>query len=155
MMDAPERPEPELTAEAGPWGGRAYSRRGAEIRRLKGGHVCGLLMEGCPLHGATFGVAVAVTPSEDLWVEEGRLPSYLRVVPKPSRTQPAMTEADARAALAAFDGVGALERWIPHTMARRITRVPVRRAGSALAPLSWLRASTRTSLTSGPNSGRA
>src|ERR687898_745798 len=112
MMDAPERPEPELTAEAGPWGGRAYSRRGAEIRRLKGGHVCGLLMEGCPLHGATFGVAVAVTPSEDLWVEEGRLPSYLRVVPKPSRTQPAMTEADARAALAAFDAVGGIERWI-------------------------------------------
>ena len=83
MTDVPERPEPELIAETGPWGGPVYRYRGAEIRCLKGGHVCALLMEGHPLHGATFGVAGTVTPLVDLWVEERRLPNYMRVVPKP------------------------------------------------------------------------
>ncbi len=82
MTHAPACPEPELTAEAGPWGGPVYRYRGAEIRCLKGGHVCGLLMEGHPLHGATFGVVGTVTPLVDLWVEERRLPSYMRVVSK-------------------------------------------------------------------------
>jgi hypothetical protein len=46
MTDTPERPEPKLTVEAGPWGGPVYRYRGAEIRCDKGGQVCGLFMEG-------------------------------------------------------------------------------------------------------------
>jgi len=53
-----------------------YRHRGAEIRCLKGGHVCGLLMPDHPLHGWTFGVVGTVTPLVDLWVEERRLPDY-------------------------------------------------------------------------------
>ena len=53
---APERLQPELTAEAGPWGGPVYRYRGAEIRCDKAGDVCGLFMEGHPLHGHRFGV---------------------------------------------------------------------------------------------------
>ncbi len=86
MTDPSERLQPELTAEAGPWGGPVYRYRGAEIRCNKGGHVCALLMEGHPLHGATFGVVGTVTKLIDLWVEERRLPSYMRAVPKPGRT---------------------------------------------------------------------
>ena len=73
MTDAPARPEPELTAAEGPWGGPVYSYRGAEIRCNKGGHVCGLFLEGHPLHGSAFGVPGTITPFIDLWVEEGRL----------------------------------------------------------------------------------
>ena len=80
----PERPEPELTAEAGPWGGPVWRYRGAEIRCLKGGHVCALLMKGHPLDGHTFGVVGTVTPLVDLWIRERRLPSYMRAVSKPS-----------------------------------------------------------------------
>ena len=80
--DAPARPQPELVAAEGPWGGPVYSYRGSEIRCNKGGHVCALLMEGHPLHGATFGVLGTVTPLIDLWVEERRLPRYMRAVPK-------------------------------------------------------------------------
>ena len=76
MTDTPTRPQPELTAAAGPWGGPTYAYRGAEIRCAKGGHVCGLLMEDHPLHGSTFGVVGTVTPLVDLWVEERRLPGY-------------------------------------------------------------------------------
>ncbi len=39
-------------------------------------------MEDHPLHGATFGVVGTVTPLVDLWVEERRLPSYMRAVPR-------------------------------------------------------------------------
>jgi hypothetical protein len=39
-------------------------------------------MEGDPCNGATFGVAGTVTPLVDLWVEEGRLPGYMRAVSK-------------------------------------------------------------------------
>ncbi len=35
-----------------------------------------------PLHGCTFGVPGTITPLVDLWVEERRLPSYMRAVPK-------------------------------------------------------------------------
>jgi hypothetical protein len=69
-MHAPNRPEPELTAAEGPWGGPVYRYRGAEIRCLKGGHVCALLMEEHPLNGATFGVVGTVTPLVDLWIRE-------------------------------------------------------------------------------------
>ena len=75
------RPEPELTAAEGPWGGPTYSYRGAEIRCAKGGHVCGLFMEGHPFHGATFGAVGTVTLLVDLWIE-GRLLPHIRAVPR-------------------------------------------------------------------------
>ncbi len=81
--ERPERPFPTETAAAGPWGGPVYSYRGAEIRCLKGGHVCALLMEEHPLHGHTFGAVGTITPLVDLWVEERRLPGHMRAVPKP------------------------------------------------------------------------
>ncbi len=37
-----------------------------------------------PLHGSPFGVVGTVTPLIDLWVEERRLPGYMRAVPKTS-----------------------------------------------------------------------
>ena len=40
-------------------------------------------MEGHPLNGVTFVAVGTVTLSVDLWVEERRLPSYMRVAPKP------------------------------------------------------------------------
>ena len=49
---------------------------------MKGGHVCGLFMEGHPLDGCTFGVVGTVTPLVDIWVEERRLPVYMRAVPR-------------------------------------------------------------------------
>jgi hypothetical protein len=82
MADRLERPEPELTAEAEPWGGPVYRYRGAEIRCNKGGHVCGLVMPGHPLDGWSFGVVGTITPLVDLWVEERRLPAYMKAVPK-------------------------------------------------------------------------
>ena len=82
MTTPPERSRPDLTAAKGLWGGPAYAYRGAEIRCLKGGHVCGLLMEGHPLHGSTFGLVGTITPLVDLWVEERRLPDYMPAEPK-------------------------------------------------------------------------
>ncbi len=46
-----------------------------------GGHVCGLIMPEHPLHKSTFGVVGTVTPLVDLWLDEGRLPSYMRWAP--------------------------------------------------------------------------
>ncbi len=86
MTDAPARPEPELVAAEGPWGGPVFRYHGAEIRRLKGGHVCALLMPDHPLNGSIFGVPGTVTKLVDLWVEERRLPSYMRAVSKPGGT---------------------------------------------------------------------
>ena len=37
-------------------------------------------MEGHPCHGMTFGVLGTITPLVDLWLDEGRLPDYMRVV---------------------------------------------------------------------------
>ena len=45
--------------------------------------MCGLSMEGHPLDGMTFGVPGTITPLVDLWIAEGRLPDYMRAVPKP------------------------------------------------------------------------
>ena len=56
----------EQTATEGPWGGPVFHYRGAEIRCLRGGHVCGLLMEAHPLHGTTFGVPGTITPLIDI-----------------------------------------------------------------------------------------
>ena len=39
-------------------------------------------MPGHPLNGSSFGVVGTVTPLIDLWIEESRLPSYMRAVPK-------------------------------------------------------------------------
>ena len=39
-------------------------------------------MEGHPLHGHTFGAPGTVTKLVDRWVEEGRLPDHMRLVPK-------------------------------------------------------------------------
>jgi hypothetical protein len=77
-----EKPQLEETSAAGPWGGPTYRYRGARIECLKGGHVCGLFMDGHPLAGLTFGVAGTVTPLVDLWADEGRLPAYMRAAPK-------------------------------------------------------------------------
>ena len=85
MADAPARPEPELVTAEGPWGGPVYRHRGAEIRCNKGGHVCGLLMEGHLLDGNTFGVVGTITPLVDLWTDEGRLPRYMKAVLKAER----------------------------------------------------------------------
>jgi hypothetical protein len=74
--------EPEQTAAVGPWGGPTYSYRGARIECLKGGYVCGLFMEAHPLHARSFGVVGTITPFVDLWLDEGRLPTYMRVVLK-------------------------------------------------------------------------
>ncbi len=80
--DQPERPFPVETAAQGPWGGPVYRHRGAEIRCNRRGHVCALLVPDHPLHGSTFGVVGTVTLLVDLWVEERRLPGYMRAMPK-------------------------------------------------------------------------
>jgi hypothetical protein len=72
----------EQLAATGPWGGPSYRYRGAEIRCCPGGHVCGLLMPEHPLNGSTFGVVGTVTPLVDLWVDERRLPQYIRQTPR-------------------------------------------------------------------------
>ncbi len=38
-----------------------------------------------PLHGQGFGSVGTITPLVDLWVEEKRLPKYMRVSPKLGR----------------------------------------------------------------------
>jgi hypothetical protein len=55
-----------LSPPKAPWGGPVFRYRGAEIRCLKGGHVCGLLMPHHPLNGSTFGVPGTVTKLVDL-----------------------------------------------------------------------------------------
>jgi len=47
--------------------------------------VCGLLMNGHPLHGLTCGVPGTVTSLVDRWLDTGRLPSYMRAVPEAER----------------------------------------------------------------------
>ena len=83
--DPPDPPQLLQTAEQGLWGGPTYSYRGARIECMKGGHVCGLFVPEHPLHGTTFGVVGTITPLVDLWVDERRLPKYMRVVPRAKR----------------------------------------------------------------------
>jgi hypothetical protein len=52
---------------------------------MKDGHVCLLSMDGHLLSGMSFGVAGTITPLIDLWLEEGRLPDYMRNSPKAGR----------------------------------------------------------------------
>jgi hypothetical protein len=49
---------------------------------MKGGHVCRLQLPAHLLTGMSFGVARTITPLVDLCLNEGRLPSYMRAVPK-------------------------------------------------------------------------
>ena len=81
----PDRPQMVETATTGPLGDPSYAYRGAVIDCLKGGHVCRLVMPEHPLHGHSFGAAGTITPLVDLWLNEGRLPSYMRAVPKAER----------------------------------------------------------------------
>ena len=83
MTGAPARPEPGLVTAEGPWGGPTYSYRGAEIRCAKSGQVCGLVMEGHPFDGATFGAVGTVTLLVDLWVDIRALPEHMRLALKP------------------------------------------------------------------------
>jgi len=75
MSDTSPHPIEQLAAE-GPWDGPSY--RGAEIHCCPGGHVCGLVMRDHPLNGATFGVVGTITSLVDRWLDEGRLPRYIR-----------------------------------------------------------------------------
>lgn len=84
----PDQPQLRETAAEGRLGGPSYTYRGAVIDCQKGGHVCLLRMEGHPLDGQGFGVAGTITPLVDLWVDEGRLPRYMRVVPVAERKRP-------------------------------------------------------------------
>ncbi len=85
MAEAPTRPQPELVTAEGPSGGPVYRYRGAEIRCAQGDHVCALLMEGHPFHGATFGTVGTVTLLVDLWIEGRLLPSLERAGSKTDR----------------------------------------------------------------------
>jgi hypothetical protein len=80
-----EQPRLEETTMTGPLDGPSYRYRGAVIDCLKGPHVCRLTLDRHPLKGMTFGVAGTITPLVDLWLEEGRLPDYMRAAPKVRR----------------------------------------------------------------------
>jgi hypothetical protein len=86
MNRSSERPDPELLAAEGLWGGPVYAYRGAKIRCLKGGHVCALFMDDHPLNGWAFGVVGTVTPLVDLWHGERRSPSHMKAAPKADET---------------------------------------------------------------------
>jgi hypothetical protein len=82
--DKPAYQLTETTLE-GPLGGPSYNYRGAVIDCMKGGHVCRLLLPEHPLTGMSFGLVGTITPLVDLWLDEERLPSYMRAVPKPGQ----------------------------------------------------------------------
>ncbi len=90
MSLVPEPPSPdaapqhqlEQSTATGPLGGPSYTYRGAVIDCQAGGHVCRLVMPDHPLHGRGFGVVGTITPLVDLWLDERRLPNYMRMVPK-------------------------------------------------------------------------
>ena len=63
----------------GPWDWPTYAYRGARIECCKGAYVCSLFLDGHPLTGQTFGSVGTITPLVDLWLDEGRLPSYMRL----------------------------------------------------------------------------
>jgi hypothetical protein len=77
------RPEQELVAAGGPWGGPVFACRGAGIRCAKGGHVRGLVKPGHPLDGHTFGVPGTITGLVGLWIKGRRLPDHMRAVKTP------------------------------------------------------------------------
>jgi hypothetical protein len=50
---------------------------------MKGGYVCRLLLPTHPLTGMSSGFAGTITLLVDFfWLDEGRLPAYMRAVPK-------------------------------------------------------------------------
>lgn len=71
-------PEAEENAQRSPWGGSTFTYRGARIECVPGNQVCGLLMASHPLSGSSFGAPGTITPLVDLWIEEERLPRYMR-----------------------------------------------------------------------------
>jgi hypothetical protein len=73
-------PKPEQTVAKGPLGGPSYRYRGAVIHCQNGGHVCTLRMPDHPLHDRGFGSVGTIAPLVDLWIDERRLPSYMRLV---------------------------------------------------------------------------
>ncbi|MBR0649490.1 hypothetical protein GXW78_07455 [Roseomonas terrae] len=76
------RPDPEkLVTATGPLGGPSYEHRGAQIDCNPGGHVCRLKMEGHPLDGSSFGVPGTIVYLVDLWLDQQRLPPWIKVVP--------------------------------------------------------------------------
>jgi hypothetical protein len=75
------RPEPELTVVEGRLGGPSYAYRGAAIDCRPGGDVCTLLMSDYPFHGWGLGSVDTIKLLIDLWLEERRLPKYMRVFP--------------------------------------------------------------------------
>jgi hypothetical protein len=78
--EPPRHPPPEERAAVGPLGGPTFAYRGAIIECLKGGHVCTLRMATHPLDGSSFGVVGTIVPLIDLWLDESRLPDYMRAV---------------------------------------------------------------------------
>ena len=76
------RPQPKQTASPGPLGGPSYSYRGTVIDCHEGGRVCILQMPDHPFHGRGFGAVGSITQLVDLWLDERRLPSLMRAVPK-------------------------------------------------------------------------
>jgi hypothetical protein len=78
----PDRHQVDEAAATGCLGGPSYRYRGAVIDCLKGGYVCRLTMETHPLHGLSFGAVGTITPLVDGWIDESRLPCYMRAVPK-------------------------------------------------------------------------
>ena len=81
----PAQHQIEVIVADGPLGGPSYGYRDARIDCLKGGFVCRLMQAGHPLADVSFGVAGTITPLVDLWIDEGRLPGYMRSVPKAGR----------------------------------------------------------------------
>ena len=72
---------PERSAMVGPQGGPSYRYRGAIIHCRPDGQACTLLMPDNPFHRWGFGSVDVITPLIDLWLEEGRMPKYMRVTP--------------------------------------------------------------------------
>ena len=74
-------PKPEQTAGVGPLGGPSYKYRGATIDCQPGGYTCTLRMPDYPFHGWGLGSVDVITMLVDLWLEQKRMPKYMRVVP--------------------------------------------------------------------------
>ena len=51
----------------------------------KGGHVCTLKMPDYSIDGLGSGIVGTITPLVNLWVNEMRLPCYMRAMPKVER----------------------------------------------------------------------
>lgn len=81
----PDRLQLAETAAEGRLGGPSSAYRDAVVDRLKGSHVCRLVMPEHLLHDHSFGAVGTITPLVDLWLNEGRLRRYMRAVPKAKR----------------------------------------------------------------------